>query len=708
MKYRKTFVRVLAAAAVASTVLSVPACKNYDDDIEELRQRVDALEVVADAFDALSEAGCMIEQIVPIPGGQGYRIFFTGDREPIEILHGMAGVTPRIEVRPDASGTGCTVWYNVTAGYPEEGWVDTGVNIRGTDAVPPQIRVHEGTGGELTVQYNVTAGYPEEGWVDTGVDLRQPESENPIASVVENGDGTVTFYLNAFGMPSYTFARFSTAQHIEIMTAGPVEFTGSEEIAVVFRVNPSGAFVPTGANTAIARWSIDEIESIPAESRAGYVNPSEVFTLRSVWPDGYPDAQKPGQYVATIACNHLKHDPSVGAYRVALVLNNDVSGENPDGALISSGAIELRVALPEEETLASGTVGETDNIAWRLTSDGTLTFSGAGAMPDWGYYPAAPWNTGTYKTLIARVQVGEGITRVGNSSFSGCTQLEEVTLPASLEQIGESAFANSPELVRVTLPEGVTELGAYAFSGCTGLTSVGLPAGLKSIGSQTFSNSGLVSVTIPDGVESIGMTAFSNCAALAEVTIGTRLAKLPEYGFENCKALVSVRIPGNVTTVGNYAFSGCTALAEVILEEGVESIGSSAFRYCPFTEIALPASLRSLSGSVFEYCTQLIAVEIPDGVTNLGTNVFHGCTGLSTLTVGRGVKTLPYGFTANCDALVSVTLRTDALVINTEESGNFMTNTGDTLYVPAAWVETYRAEDAWATAFSTIEAIPEE
>lgn len=707
MKYRKTFVRVLAAAAVACTALFVPACKDYDDDIEGLRRRVDALEAVADAFEALSEAGCMIEQIVPIPGGQGYRILFTGDREPIEILHGTAGVTPRIEVRPDASGTGCTVWYNVTAGYPDEGWVDTGVNIRGTDAVTPQIRIHEGTGGELTVQYNVTAGYPEAGWVDTGVDLRQPESENPVAGVVENGDGTVTFYLNAFGMPSYTFARFSTAQHIEIMTAGPVEFTGSEEIAVVFRVNPSGAFVPTGANTAIARWSVDEVETLPAGSRAGYVNPSEVFTLRSVWPDGYPDAVKPGQYVATIASNHLKHDPSVGTYRVALVLNNDASGENPDGALISSGVIELRVALPEEELLASGTVGETDNIAWRLTSDGALTFSGTGAMPDYGYYPAAPWTAGTYKSAITTVSVGEGITKLGNSAFENCANLASVSLPASLTSVGNNVFANCTALTRVDLPAGVTQIGEYAFSGCTALTSVGLPAGLTAIGRQAFASSGLTSVAIPDAVTTLGNSAFSGCTSLAEVTLGKGLTALSDYAFENCRpALTSIRIPGNVKTVGTSAFNGCDDLVSVTIEEGVESIGSSAFRYCLFPELRLPSSLRTISNGAFEYCENLVAMVVPDGVTSLGSNVFGHCSGLTELTLGSGVSQLPYGVASYCGNLVSVTVRSLTPPDNSA-GGNFLVNADDTLYVPAAALDAYRADDDWATVFRAIEAIPE-
>ncbi len=59
-------------------------------------------------------------------------------------------------------------------------------------------------------------------------------------------------------------------QHFEIMTVGPVEFDGSEELTVVFRVNPSTAFVPTGGGTAIARWTLDQVGT-----RESYITPTD-------------------------------------------------------------------------------------------------------------------------------------------------------------------------------------------------------------------------------------------------------------------------------------------------------------------------------------------------------------------------------------------------------------------------------------------------
>ena len=54
-------------------------------------------------------------------------------------------------------------------------------------------------------------------------------------------------------------------------------------------------------------------------------------------------------------------------------------------------------------------------------------------------------------------------------SFYGCTSLEKVKLPASLEIISEYAFADCTSLKEITLPANLKTIAADAFDGCTGL-----------------------------------------------------------------------------------------------------------------------------------------------------------------------------------------------------------------------------------------------
>ena len=81
------------------------------------------------------------------------------------------------------------------------------------------------------------------------------------------------------------------------------------------------------------------------------------------------------------------------------------------------------------------------------------------------------------KTSLIRVPGGlsgvykipEGVTAIGNYAFSGCANLQSITLPEGLTTIGNSAFSGCKRVQSITVPEGVTAIGNYAFSGCTNL-----------------------------------------------------------------------------------------------------------------------------------------------------------------------------------------------------------------------------------------------
>lgn len=325
---------------LSAAVLSVFPTGCMKDEIEDLRQRVESLESVVETLQEMMDNGAMIKGITPLEDGSGWLIEFTGESvAPIEIRNGGAGVTPMIDIRPCEDG-GYSLWYNITPGYPEDGWVDTGTDLTGPagedgDAgVTPRIKVEENSEGELTVWYNVTPGYPEDGWIDTGVDLRAPGEESLLSGIVRNADGTVTFIMNDGLGTEYTFAMYSTVSHIEIMVSDTVAVSYGQDAKIVFRVNPSSAWVPTGSGEAISQWALDEFGT-----KSGYVNASEVFVLESVLPDG----DRTGQYVATVSCNVSAHDASVRAYEMALVLNNNASDPEADDALVSSGLFLMSV-----------------------------------------------------------------------------------------------------------------------------------------------------------------------------------------------------------------------------------------------------------------------------------------------------------------------------------------------------------------------------
>jgi len=63
------------------------------------------------------------------------------------------------------------------------------------------------------------------------------------------------------------------------------------------------------------------------------------------------------------------------------------------------------------------------------------------------------------------------VISIGESAFSDCANLTNISIPNSVTSIGESAFSGCTSLASITIPNSVTSIGKYAFDTCTGLTS---------------------------------------------------------------------------------------------------------------------------------------------------------------------------------------------------------------------------------------------
>ena len=112
---------------------------------------------------------------------------------------------------------------------------------------------------------------------------------------------------------------------------------------------------------------------------------------------------------------------------------------------------------------SSGTCGP--DLKWRLTDDGVLTISGEGEMDD---YRFSPWHDSGVKRII----IGNRVTSIGNSAFSGCSSLTSVTIPNSVTTIGYSAFSGCTNLQKVHIGNSVKAIGKEAFNNCTSVTQI--------------------------------------------------------------------------------------------------------------------------------------------------------------------------------------------------------------------------------------------
>ena len=112
---------------------------------------------------------------------------------------------------------------------------------------------------------------------------------------------------------------------------------------------------------------------------------------------------------------------------------------------------------------------------------------------------------------------------------------ERVTIPDTVEVVGESAFENNQKVQFVVVPKSVKRLDAYVFWGCNHLEEVVLGKGLTAVDEYSFAGcTGLKQITIPDNVQSIDAQAFAGCTNLTDIYIPDTVTSIADDAFLNC------------------------------------------------------------------------------------------------------------------------------------------------------------------------------
>ena len=211
----------------------------------------------------------------------------------------------------------------------------------------------------------------------------------------------------------------------------------------------------------------------------------------------------------------------------------------------------------------------------------------------------------------------ESVEKIGNGAVANLSGLKTIIIPGTVKEIGQNAFTNNADLTRVVLQEGIEIIGNEAFRECDNLTTIELPESLKSIGSSAFMNCNkLDNVTIPSQITVIERYTFSGCSNLAQIILPEKLQVILNNAFEVCNKLDNIYISKNVNNIANDAFDGCTSLANIeIAEENT--------KYSYSQENGMLMDLENnnilfISGKVLNNITTF---SIPEGITNFNTNI---------------------------------------------------------------------------------------
>lgn len=253
-----------------------------------------------------------------------------------------------------------------------------------------------------------------------------------------------------------------------------------------------------------------------------------------------------------------------------------------------------------------------------------VRYIGMNAFADTAWYDAQP-DGAVYlgKVLLAYkgtmsentdFAVREGTTAIADRAFYGQGNLEAIRLPASLTNIGFSAFENSaPERVYLTDLEAWCNLEFGSFFGGYGkinqASSPFLGSNYDALCDLYVDGILVTDLVIPDGIETIHGYAFAGCN-VKSISIPESVVIIEEGAF-------SLSVPALVCTDGiAYVDNWVVALEkdwddprftnmDLTLPDGTVGIAEGVFSLSRIKSVTLPASVRCIGSNAFADCEDM-------------------------------------------------------------------------------------------------------
>ena len=162
-----------------------------------------------------------------------------------------------------------------------------------------------------------------------------------------------------------------------------------------------------------------------------------------------------------------------------------------------------------------------------------------------------------HEVVIPKEIAGIAVTSIADEAFRDLNSITKVTIPDTVERIGNFVFADCDKLTTVVMADSIEELGTGLFYGCDAINNVSLPKLVTKIPDQCFwgcPSLSTISLVGCDDLTVIGEAAFFNCDALVSFTIPATVTEIQDVAFYDCDKLVSITVPASVTAVGDAAF----------------------------------------------------------------------------------------------------------------------------------------------------------
>lgn len=171
--------------------------------------------------------------------------------------------------------------------------------------------------------------------------------------------------------------------------------------------------------------------------------------------------------------------------------------------------------------------------------------------------------------MLAKVEIGERVTKVTERAFWGTARLKSVAVPSGVLFEPWRTFEQATSIRAVTA--AFSPAINQTFYNCVNLRAIATPKGTTQSNDNYIANTAVRQINFD-------MTAAISAQALERVHIKAVNGQVGD--FSGCRALLEITIPADATTFVAAAFQGDNALRRVTCLGDIASIPAQVFQRC--------------------------------------------------------------------------------------------------------------------------------
>ena len=255
---------------------------------------------------------------------------------------------------------------------------------------------------------------------------------------------------------------------------------------------------------------------------------------------------------------------------------------------------------------------------------------------------------------LQNITIPKSIEYIEDEAFSGCGSLSAVYYQGTWDtwcriHFGEKANpmnyaerfylqdkANGYlQIEKIVLPNTLTSISAFAFEGFTSITSLTIPKSITQMGGTDAPFS-------PDTC--IGSVYYEgDVNDWCNVTFGARHSNPMQFtanfyftdeNGQYCKP-TEIEIPDTISAIGDYQFIGLGTIKMLAFNSDLTKIGDYAFYRCvSLSQINICGECTKIGSYAFAECTVLSTVFLPKSISVIESFSFDGCLMLESIYFG--------------------------------------------------------------------------